>query len=448
MTAKPDLLYRPVPVEIPEKLLPLLQPKRFKIVHGGRGSAKSHTVAQMMVMKADQATCDILCVRETQSSIKKSNYKLIKRYIKKFGLMHRFEFLGASIKNRATGSVIDFIGLREHLAESVKSFEDYDYVWVEESQAVGALGFKMLIDTVRKDGSEIWCTFNPTRATDYVYDRWVANHDDEAIVIEMNWRDNPWFTHANNVERLRDKNRDTAMYNWIWEGKLRSSGGILFKRAWFKYYLPQEKPNLRLYGASDFATADDKTADWTELGIAGLDEDGNLYFVDWWSGQEDSSVWIPRMVGLLKKHSPGMWFDEKGPILRALDTTIAKLMRKRGVYVLRRALASAGAKADRAMGFAALCAEGMVYLPLNADGSKPDWVVRFVNQHCEFSGQPNDTDDMVDVASLLARGLKKMSNAAHVDKPEAREAPKLGSRKHTEHHVTLDRIDEPEYDYD
>lgn len=454
MTARPDLLYKPVPVQIPEKLLPLLQPKRFKIVHGGRGSAKSHTVAQLLLVRGDQAKLRILCVRETQSSIKQSSYELLKGYIEKLGLSHRYECLTSEIRNRATGTVITFIGLRDHNAESIKSYEDFDIAWVEEAQAVGGGGFKMLIDTIRKDGkdgkdgSEIWVTFNPTRATDYAYDRWVANHDPEALVIEMNWRDNPWFTKANNIERLRDKRRDSANYNWNWEGKLRSTGGILFKRAWFKYYLPKERPNLRLYGASDFATADDTKADWTEFGVAGLDEDGNFWFIDWWSGQEDSGVWIPRLVGLLKKHWPTMWFEEKGPILRALDSTIRKLMHKRKVHVYRMALASAGNKADRAMGFAALCADGMVYLPLNADGSKPSWVERLVNQLCEFSGKPTDTDDMVDVCSLLARGLRKMSNAPPGEDEKAHKPPEVGSRAHTEHRVTLDMLDDSDYDYD
>lgn len=447
MTQRPDLVYKPVPVQIPEKLLPLLQPRRFKIVYGGRGSAKSHTVAQLLLIRGDKEKLRILCVREVQASIKESSHQLLKHYIEKLGLSHRYDVNDKRIVNKATGTEFTFIGLRDHNAESIKSFEGYDIAWVEEAQAVGGVGFKMLIDTIRKDGSEIWATFNPTRATDYVYDRFVANHDEDALVIEMNWRDNPWFTRENNKERLKDKKKNDATYKWIWEGKLRSTGGILFKRVWFKYYLPHEKPSLRLYGASDFATADDKKADWTEFGVAGLSEEGDLYFVDWWSGQEDSSVWIPRMVGLLKRHSPAMWFEEKGPILRALDSTIAKLMRRKQVFVLRRALASAGNKADRAMGFAAMCAEGMVYLPVNADGSKPAWVERLVNQLCEFSGRDSDTDDMVDVCSLLARGLKKMSNAPSDDSQKPKDYPKVGSREHTEHRVTLDAVEET-LDYD
>lgn len=439
----PAYVMNAVPVQYPAKLSPLMQPMRFKVVHGGRGSAKSHTVAQMLLVQGDSKSLRILCVRETQASLKESSHALLKFYINKLAVGHRWEIKNTYIRNRATGTVFTFIGLQEHNAESIKSYATYDIAWVEEAQAVGRDSMKMLIDTIREKGSEIWLTFNPTRATDYVYDRFVANHDEDSIVIEMNWRDNPWFTEENEKERRKDKARDDATYKWIWEGKLRSAGGIIFKREWFegKYYLPSEKPNLRIYGASDFATADDKTADWTEFGAAGLDEGGEFWFVDWWSGQEDASVWIPRFVDIVKRNGPGMWFEEKGVILRALDSTISRLLRKRNVFVLRRALASAGSKADRALGFAALCAEGMVHLPLNADGSKPAWVVRLVNQLCEFSGSNNDTDDMVDVCSLLARGLKKMSNAASEDDESPREAPKLGSRAHTEHRVTLDDLD-------
>lgn len=449
MTLRPDLVYKPVPVQIPEKLLPLLQPKRFKIVYGGRGSAKSHTVAQLLLVRADKEKIRVLCVREVMASIKRSSHQLLKDYIEKMGLTHRFEVMDKEIRNRATGSVFTFIGLRDHNAESIKSFEGYDIAWVEEAQAVGRNGFKMLIDTIRKDGSEVWATFNPTRATDYVYDRFIANKDEDAIVIQMNWRDNPWFTRENNKERKKDKRTNSANYNWIWEGKLRTTGGIIFKRKWFKYYLPHEKPDLRLYGASDFATVDaalsETEPDWTEFGVAGLDEEGEMWFVDWWSGQEDSSVWIPRFVDIVKRNQPGRWFEEKGVILRALDSTISRLMRKRKVYVLRTPIASAGSKADRALGFAALCSEGMVHLPLNADGTKPAWVERLVNQLCEFSGSPNDTDDMVDVCSLLARGLKKMSNAAESKGKRRQDPPKVGSRSHTESRITLDDIDEPAY---
>jgi phage terminase large subunit-like protein len=424
MTQRPDLRYKPVPVSIPEKLLPLLKPWRFKIVHGGRGSAKSHTVAQLLLVIADSSFKRVLCVRESQTSIKQSSYELLKNYIEKLGMSHRWDITSTELKNLITGSVFHFIGLKDQNADSIKSYEGYDIAWIEEAQSVRGKGFKMLIDTIRKERSEIWCTFNPTLATDYVYDRFVARIDPDALVIEMNWRDNPWFTSANNIERLKDKASNDAEYNHVWEGKLRSAGGIMFKRAWFKYYLPHELPKgLRLYGASDYAVTEDLDADWTEHGVCGVASNDAMYFVDWKSYQTEPTKWIGGLTQLMIVHKPLMWFEEKGVILRAVDAVIRRLMkRQRLMQVLRYPLASAGSKKERALGFAALCSEGMVYLPLNEDGSKPDWVIRLVNQLCSFSGSPNDVDDMVDVCSLLARGLRLMLNAPE----EKREGPPDG----------------------
>jgi len=59
-----------VDIHIPEKLLGLWEPKRFKVAHGGRGSGKSHSIAQVLLAKGLQAPKRILCVREIQKSLK------------------------------------------------------------------------------------------------------------------------------------------------------------------------------------------------------------------------------------------------------------------------------------------------------------------------------------------------------------------------------------------
>ena len=51
---------------------------RFIVLIGGRGSAKSESVARIMVMKAQTEGADILCGREYQNSIDESVHKLIK----------------------------------------------------------------------------------------------------------------------------------------------------------------------------------------------------------------------------------------------------------------------------------------------------------------------------------------------------------------------------------
>lgn len=422
-----------VPIQVPFKLTDIVKPMRFKILHGGRGGGKSHTIAQVLIAMSLQRRLRILCVREVQKSVRESSMQVLIDYIRRLNLERYFEILDKEIRCRTTGSRFSFSGLKDHTADSIKSFEGADIVWVEEAHSVTANSWNILIPTIlRTAGAEIWASFNPNDDQDYVYDRFVKNVDPNAWVVEINWRDNPWFNAAMNEERLQMKAVNDDLYQHIWEGKCRTVAGLLFKRKWFKFYLPADLPKeLRIYGASDYAVTDDG-GDWTEHGRAGLDTGGNLYFTEWWSGQTDPEVWIKALVGIMGKlPRPLMWFREKGVILRASSGAITKRLRELQTHVFQYDLPSAGNKSDRALGFAARCAAGTVYLPLNEDGTKPDWVERLVNQLCSFTGEQKNTDDMVDVCSLLARGLDVMSNA----QPEAsddREPIKPFTRRHIE----------------
>lgn len=435
-----EALARQVFLQIPVKLTPLLEVhKTFKIVYGGRGSAKSHSVAQILLMLGAQRRLRILCVREVQKTIAESSMQVLRYYIEKLGLSAQYHVLDKEIRHRFTGTVFRFTGLRDHTAESIKSFEGFDIVWIEEASSVGEESWIKLIPTIiRKPGAEIWATFNPDDEEDYVYHRFVKNQDPDALVISMNWRDNPWFDEAMNKERLKMKAANDDMYQHVWEGKCRTLSGKMFKRRWFKFYLPSDKPqDLRMYCASDYAGAPDpdhpeREPDYTEHGAAGLDSGGNLFFTHWWSGQEEAEVWIKAMVGMAARVRPLMWFEEKGVILRSQDAAITKRIRESKTYIYRVALASAGAKADRALGFAARASAGTVYFPLNADGTKPEWVERCINQLCSFTGQDGKTDDMVDVCSLLARGLDMMSNASGPKENDEKDRVRVGSRAHTE----------------
>ena len=410
-----------IAVQYPEKLGPLFtSPKTFKVMHGGRGGGKSHTVAQFLLLKAMEKRRRILCVREVQKSLAESSMQVLKDYIARLGLSAYFEVLKSEIRCRTTDSAFSFSGLKDHTADSIKSFEGADIVWVEEAHSVTAHSWNILIPTiVRTDGAEIWATFNPDQEDDYVYDRFVKHADADAWVVQINWRDNPWFNKAMNVERLKMKALNDDLYQHIWEGKCRSQAGLLFKRRWFKRYkLGQNPANLRMYMATDYAGAPDPDAperepDWNEFGVGGMDVDGALWFVDWYSGQEDAADWIPGWISLLKRHKPRAVFEEKGAVLRSIDGQIGRALRKAGVSAYRHPLASASSKADRALGFAAFASTNDVWVP------ECEWGDRLINQLCGFTGQAGKTDDMVDVCSLMGRGIEVMRNAAHVanDKP-------------------------------
>lgn len=410
-----------VPVEYPEKLEPLHLPKRFKIMHGGRGGGKSHTVAQFLLAMSMRAKLRILCIREVQKSIRTSSMKVLEDYIGRLGLGPYFDIQKTTIICRLTGSTFEFSGLQDHTADSIRSFEGADIVWVEEAHSVTANSWNILIPTiVRKQTAEIWATFNPDQEDDYVYHRFVANTDPNAWVCQINHRDNPWLSPAMNEERLTLKAANDDLYQHVWEGKCRSAAGILFKRHWFKRFdLANYPSRVNLYMASDYAGAPDPEEpdadpDWTEHGVWGIDPNGDLWAKDWWSGQEDPSVWIAALIALYKRHSPLYAFEEKGVILRTVDGSITEAMRRNKKYVVREALASAGNKASRALGFAARAAAGTVWIP------NTEWGDRLINQLCAFNGQQGRTDDMVDVCSLVGRGIDMLQDAIPEPDPEER----------------------------
>ena len=411
-----------IPVRFPEKLVPIFEPKRFKVMHGGRGGGKSHTIAQVLLLEAMKRRVRILCVREVQKSLAESSMQVIKDYIIRLGLSAYFDVLKSEIRCKTTGSTFSFSGLKDHTADSIKSFEGAGIVWVEEAHSVTAHSWNILIPTIlRTDGAEIWASFNPDQEDDYVYDRFVKHTDADAWVVAINWRDNPWFNDAMNVERLKMKALNDDLYQHIWEGKCRSLAGLLFKRRWFKRYeLGKHPDNLRRYMSTDYAGAPDpdnpeREPDWNEFGIGGVDVSGGIWFLDWYSGQEDAADWLPAWTSLAQKHKPLAVFEEKGTVLRTIDGTITREMQRLRLNLYRHALASASSKADRALGFAAYASTNDIWVP------NCEWGDRLINQLCAFTGQDGKTDDMVDVCSLFGRGVDSMRNALPPD--DAKKAP-------------------------
>lgn len=431
-------------MKIPAKLAPLLEPMRFKVMHGGRGGGKSHTVAQVLIMLSMQSKLRILCVREVQKSLKQSSMKVLEDYIERLGLAAYFQVLKTEIRCKQTGSTFEFSGLKDHTKDSIKSWEGADIVWCEEAHSISAVSWNTLIPTIRKAGSEIWVTFNPDQDSDYAYKRWVIGDDPQAWVVQINHRDNPWFGEEMETERLALKAANDDLYQHVWEGKCRSAAGLMFKRVWFNRYEPGNEPaHLSLYMGSDYAATDvddddvEGEPDYTEHGVAGLDENGDLYFIDWWSGQTDPEVWIKAAVQLIKRRKPQIWFEEAGPIARAVKGALNKRLRETDTWVVREALPSASNKAARAMGFAARAAAGAVWIPNN------DWGDRLINQLCAFTGKDGKVDDMVDVCSIIARGMDQMADA-RVPRPIDKKPIIPFSRAHIEGLDRADQYDEAE----
>jgi phage terminase large subunit len=219
-------------IPTPEWALPLLQPARYKGAHGGRGSGKSHEFAQMVIeahiMDANTST---VCVREFQKSLKQSVKRLLELKIEELGVGSYFEVQDKLIKNRHGAGLIIFEGMQNHTADSIKSLEGFDRAWVEEAQSLSQRSLDMLRPTIRKPGSELWFTWNPREASDPI-DALLrgSKPPPDAVVIEVNWQQNPWFPDVLRAEMEYDRNRDPDKYAHVWQGQyLQNSEARVFR---------------------------------------------------------------------------------------------------------------------------------------------------------------------------------------------------------------------------
>ena len=208
--------------QFPAKLQSLFTPKaRYRILYGGRGGAKSWGVARALIIKGSKKKLRILCAREVQTSIGDSVLQLLEDQIRQLGLQDFYEVQKTAIIGK-NGTTFGFEGLRHNIS-SLKSYEGADIAWVEEASTVSKNSWDVLIPTIRKEGSEIWITFNPELEEDETYQRFVLHPPGSSILIEMSWRDNPWFPDVLNQERLDMKESRPTDYMNIWEGRPRQA---------------------------------------------------------------------------------------------------------------------------------------------------------------------------------------------------------------------------------
>lgn len=209
-----------VQANFPKKLEVLFRPSRYKVLYGGRGAGRSWGVARALLIIGTKRSIRVLCARELQKSISESVHQVLSEQISHLGLDAFYTAQKDEIFGK-NGTQFFFEGIRNNVTK-IKSYEGIDYCWVEEAQGVSKRSWGILIPTVRKEGSEIWITFNPDLEEDYTYQRFVKEADPSScIVVKMTYLDNPYFPQVLREEMERDKVRDPDYYLNVWEGECR-----------------------------------------------------------------------------------------------------------------------------------------------------------------------------------------------------------------------------------
>jgi phage terminase large subunit len=267
--------------EVPRVFAPLLQAARYKGAHGGRGSGKSHFFAEQLVEDCiAEPGMLAVCIREVQQTLKDSSKRLIEKKIIDLGVGHLFRVLDDRIKTPGDGVII-FQGMKDHTAESIKSLEGFRRAWIEEAQALSNRSLMMLRPTIRSPSSEIWASWNRTRKTDAV-DEFLTGVTKvpDAIVVEANWRDNPWFPLEMEAERQIDLIRYPDRYDHVWENGYARA----FEGAYFSKELALAKQEKRIGKVAKDPILPIK-AFW-DIGGSGQQADANAIWICQWIDRE------------------------------------------------------------------------------------------------------------------------------------------------------------------
>ena len=268
---------------IPPVFHPLIRPKRYKVFWGGRGGAKTVTVATIIVgllymrPPIQGQPFRVLCGREYQNSIDESVHFEIVAAIQRLGLVPYFKISKAGVVCLTTGAQVVYRGMHNNI-DQIKSLGGIDLFWGEEAHSFTEDSLIYIDPTIRRDppfgpfgmGSELWFTFNQTLDTDPIYRMYKCNlgrwEDARHLVVPCTWKDNyVEFTGANALVRaqeaypnrdafpphrfietdgvvkvitfpqvLEDQRRDMeahddqGFYQWVWGTSCRNLGGIFF----------------------------------------------------------------------------------------------------------------------------------------------------------------------------------------------------------------------------
>lgn len=214
---------------IPDKLVPVFEGEAdVRGAYGGRGSAKTRTFAKMTAVRAhmwDQAGRDgiILCGRQWQNSLADSSLEEIKIAIREEEwLAPHFDIGETYIRTKSGRISYSFSGLDRNI-DSIKGKSRLLLAWIEEAEAVTDEAWTKLDPTLREEDSELWVTWNPEREQSATNRRFYKSTDPLSKIVEMNWRDNPWFPDILERKRQKDKRERPDQYGHIWEGEFRTA---------------------------------------------------------------------------------------------------------------------------------------------------------------------------------------------------------------------------------
>jgi len=218
-------------VKLPDVYERLWDDYRYKIMYGGRGAARSWTIGRNLLMRGRGKPLRILCTRELQKSIKQSVHRLLNDQIGLLDLRGFYDVQQQGIYG-ANGTEFMFLGVKAN-PEEIRSTEGIDICWIEEGHSLSEASWDIIDPTIRKDGSEIWVSFNTRFRFDHVFQLFAAGvPPPRSLVLKTSYLDNPYLPQVLWDQLLHMKATDYEKFLHVWGGELKklAEGAIFGKQ--------------------------------------------------------------------------------------------------------------------------------------------------------------------------------------------------------------------------
>lgn len=248
-------------LNLPPKLLPIitnLDNYRYFLIEGGRGSAKSHSVARLLLYLNDKYRLRTVCGREIQGSIDESVHALLNDLVVGYSLT--YEVLAREIRHNDNGSEINFRGFRDVGGTNARGMEGVDILWIDEAQQLTHNTIKDVLPTIREEKAKIFFTMNRHLVDDPIRVAMLGRSD--CLHIEINYNDNPFCPRVLVAEAEELKSRNLDEYNHVWLNQpLQQEDDWLFPQSVVRPNVGVDVPYDRLIRrviGIDFAAGGDK----------------------------------------------------------------------------------------------------------------------------------------------------------------------------------------------
>ena len=296
-----------------------LQPARFKVAYGGRGSGKTRFFVTLLVTNCLYYGWRIVCLREIQKSIEDSVMQEIIEEISRRGLSEHFNILRTEIQCTTSGGVFKFEGLMRN-QQKLKGYSNFDCAWVEEAANVSAESWKFLIPTLRKPGSEILVSFNPESPLDATYkmfvtERYYPDFKDGkryCITKKINYTENPRFPDElrDDLELMKENDPDLHAHVYLGEPVANSDLSVIPPK-WFAATIDLHK-HLGVEPSGDCRMGFDVADEGADYNASCIAHGWVVTFLREWKDTDPNSAANEALNDLLAHNGSELVYDSIG----------------------------------------------------------------------------------------------------------------------------------------